>query len=798
MASELCMRCFHVKGKYDVCPMCGYVEGTPPEQPHYLAPGTILGNHFLVGTAIGAGGFGITYRCFDITLGVTVAVKEFYPAGLVNRAPGQSAVGLLSGDKKEQYRSQLNRFLMEAQSIAQFGNAKDIVNVYDFFEENNTAYIIMEYIDGVLLKDYMEKQGRLDVSAALSVISPIVNAVKKIHAKGIIHRDISPDNIFISGEDSVKIFDFGAAQLNDSSEGQAAEKVIKVGYSAPEQYRDNSRQGFYTDIYSAGAILYQMLTGIRPAESTEREFRDDLKSPAELGIQLEPNLDRAVMEALAVKPELRFQSIQQFEDALQNKRMAEYPKVKLKKRKRRRNWIISSAATLVLGIGVFIGLMNTVFKPENVMFDMPLKEEDEIVVWVDSQAQKEKLDNIVEEVYRPNEKVTTDDERLKEMRAENKRKIKSVKVVDVTEDGSTMDEKLKVAKVAGKMPDMFLSDRVSDLDEYSLVPLRDTVYKAIRTEAYLYLDTYPKFCDGLKEMPTGINSLFLYSIKFKPGGKKKGEKNSLEDSSFYSDSEEISPDSEKTSPVELSEILKRNKDKPCQESTVMKDGYLTRTSLLASPDCFMAEQGRLMPDTGMVNNLIHFTVDIRANRELQNKGSVSGNSVLGGVEERKEMAKLRNTGMELSKKLNQVEDYSVRLVTQNGKMLVSYEDKFAISADSSRNKQIACMRLLWVCLLSPSQVKNHPADGDAPFPILKSEFDKFFEYNPKFICFQKQIQIGSPALLIGDGQAEIAAFDTGLCAYLGAKDISKKNINDFCAEYAAEEKKKMESKQKKG
>lgn len=789
MASELCMRCFHVKGKYDVCPMCGYVEGTPPEQPHYLAPGMILGNHFLVGTAIGAGGFGITYRCFDITLGVTVAVKEFYPAGLVNRAPGQSAVGLLSGDKKEKYRSRLNRFLMEAQSIAQFGNAKDIVNVYDFFEENNTAYIIMEYIDGVLLKDYLEKQGRLDVSAALSVISPIVNAVKKIHAKGIIHRDISPDNIFISGEDSVKVFDFGAAQLNASSEGQAAEKVIKVGYSAPEQYRDNSRQGFYTDIYSAGAILYQMLTGIRPAESTEREFRDDLKSPAELGIRLEPNLDRAVMEALAVKPELRFQSIQQFEDALQNKRMAEYPKVKLKKRKRRRNWIISSAATLVLGIGVFIGLMNTVFKPENVMFDTALKEEDEIVVWVDRPSAKQKLDSIVEEVYLPNEKVTTNDERLKEMREENKRKIKSVKVVDVTEDGSTMDEKLKAAKAAGKMPDMFLSDRVSDLDEYSLVSMRDTVYEAIRPDAYLYMDTYPKFCHGLKEMPTGINSLFLYSIKFKPGGKKKGEKNSLEDSSFYSDSE-------KTSPIELSEILSSNTDKPCQESTVMKDGYLTRTSLLASPDCFMPEQGRLMPDTGMVNNLIHFIDDIRANRGLKDEGSVSGNSIIGGVEERKEMEKLRSKGTESGKKPNQVEDYSVRLVTQGGKMLVSYEDKFAISAESSRNRQIACMRLLWVCLLSPSQVKHHPADGVAPFPILKSEFDKFFEYNPKFICFQKQI--GSPALLIGDGQAEIAAFDTGLRAYLSEKGILEKNIEDFCVKYATEEKKKMESKQKKG
>ena len=154
MASELCMNCFSVKGKYEVCPFCGYAEGTPPSQPHYLVPGTILGNHFIVGTVIGMGGFGITYKCYDTTLGVIVAVKEFYPAGLVNRAPGERRVGLLSGEKKTQYQEQLKRFMVEAQSIAQFGKAKDIVNVYDYFEENNTAYIIMEYIDGVLLKDY--------------------------------------------------------------------------------------------------------------------------------------------------------------------------------------------------------------------------------------------------------------------------------------------------------------------------------------------------------------------------------------------------------------------------------------------------------------------------------------------------------------------------------------------------------------------------------------------------------------------------------------------------------------------
>ena len=184
MASELCMNCFTVKGQYEVCPFCGYVDGTPPKQPHYLMPGTLLGNRFIVGTAIGAGGFGIIYKCFDTTLGVTVAVKEFYPAGLVNRAPGERRVGLLSGDKAEQYKERLERFLMEAQSVAQFGKAKDIVNVFDFFEENGTAYIIMEYIatdenQNRLMKDYLDKMGVLEPEAAMSIIMLIIEAVKK-------------------------------------------------------------------------------------------------------------------------------------------------------------------------------------------------------------------------------------------------------------------------------------------------------------------------------------------------------------------------------------------------------------------------------------------------------------------------------------------------------------------------------------------------------------------------------------------------------------------------------------------
>lgn len=788
MASELCMRCFHVKGKYEVCPMCGYAEGTPPEQPHYLMPGTILGNHFLVGTAIGAGGFGITYRCFDITLGVAVAVKEFYPAGLVNRAPGETAVGLLSGDKKEKYQEQLSRFLMEAQSIAQFGKAKDIVNVYDFFEENNTAYIIMEYIDGVLMKDYLEKQGRLDTDVALNIIAPVIDAVKKIHAKGIIHRDISPDNVFISGEDSIKVFDFGAAQLNDSSAGMAAEKVIKVGYSAPEQYRDNSKQGYFTDIYSVGAILYQMLTGIKPTESTEREFKDDLKSPAELGVRIEPNIDRAVMEAMAVKPELRFQSIQQFEDALQSKRIAEYPKVKLKKRKRRRAWIISSAAALVLGIGVLIGLMNTVLKTKNIIFDSTLKE-DTITVWVDSPEAEEKMKRIVDYNFYPSDKTSTESEQLKEMRKDN-RKVK-VDVRDVTEGGAagTMEQKLAEAKASGTMPDMFLSDRVSNLDEYPLVSLKDNVYDAVDPGEYLYFDTYPKYCRGMKEIPTGINSIFLYSVQM-----KQNENNELADSSFFAVNEMS---------VELQEVLGRNMAKADarQEFTIVADSFSTKASILCDSDCFVENTGELIPNTDMVKNLYYFAYRIRApkngkSKKNKDESSIAGNSVIAGVDYRGVLNEFESKGKSGDGRvINQVENYSVKVATQNDKMLVSYEDKFAISADSSRNKQIACMRLLWICLLESSQTENYSSTGKTPFPILKKAFHGFFEYNDRFRCFEDMV--GTSALLIGSGQAEIASFDAGLRS-LGSGDLTKENqVHEYCAAYAAQ-RNKEESEQNNG
>lgn len=782
MASELCMNCFSVKGQYEVCPFCGYVEGTPPEQPHYLTPGTILANHFIVGTAIGFGGFGIIYKCLDTTLGVIVAVKEFYPAGLVNRAPGECEVGLLSGDRQQQYRVQLKRFLMEAQSIAQFGKAKDIVNVYDFFEANNTAYIIMEYVDGVLLKDYLDRQGRMQPDVALSVIAPIIEAVKKIHTKGIIHRDISPDNIFVSGENSIKVFDFGAARLSDSSEGKAGEKVIKVGYSAPEQYRDKSRQDFYTDIYSVGAILYQMMTGIKPMESTEREFRDELKSPAELGVRLEPNIDRAIMEAMAVKPELRFQSIQHFEDALQSKRAAEYPREKLKKRKRRRNWIISLSATLVLAVAVTIGLFSTVLKPKNRIFDSVLKEEKEIVVWVENDEQKKKLEHIAEKNFKfdKDNTVTKGLSKKTEKMLKNDLNIKEVKVEN---KGDALAAELKKAKEEGTMPDMFLSDHVCNLEEYNLVSMKDNVYAAIDTEDYLYMSEYPKYFRDMQEMPTGINVLLFYACSIKESKKQQMQTSGLFDRLKNADT------------IELSDIVAANIGGSSDrgEFTYLPCPYSTKASILQNASC-LNKSGGITPDTEMVENLNTYMVDIskpvKEKKELYsgesgNDTKIYGNSVLCDVRYRQQMEKIHDAGVAADNKKNVLDDYRVSVVTSNGEMLVSYEERYAISADSSENKQTACMRLLWIMLGEAAQSNNYVADGSTPFPINKNSFYKFFEYNPKYEDFKSLVENRKNCILIGRGSADIEKFEKELQE---KSPLNKKVIQDYCSRYAAGDK----------
>lgn len=779
MASELCMNCFSVKGNSRICPFCGYEEDTPAKQPHYLRPGTILGSHFIVGTAIGEGGFGITYKCYDMTLGVIVAVKEFYPAGLVNRTPGQKNVGLMSGDRKKKYGIQIQRFLMEAQSIAKFGKAKDIVNVYDYFEENNTAYIIMEYVDEMLLKDRLAL-GKIEPDEAELILDRLVDGVKKIHAQGIIHRDISPDNVFISKDNAIKIFDFGAARLNDGDKGLTGEKVIKVGYSAPEQYRENGKQGYFTDIYSIGAIYYEMLTGEKPIESTEREYQDTLKSPLELGIDIDINTDRAIMEALAVEPELRFQGIQQFDDALHGKRVAEYPKDKIKKRKRKRNWIAACSILLIVAIIVGIAMINTVYKKENIMFDTNVKE-DTLVIWVDSQTQKEMFESVQDEFAKTNK---TDSPAIAQMRKENKNitvEIRDVTVADALHETvyDSMDNALEAAlQGEEEFPDLFVSDNVSDIDKYELVSYENNVYQNINIEDYLYFSAYQKYFPDMKEMPTSINMLLFYGIDMeKQVSADKVLKKSVSSSSLL---DKVKEDGT----IELSDILEANIEADGGEYTYFDEETAVLLSILSNPESFDKENGVFTIKDDFVDSLTQW-FEIRENTiknkkwkksDAKKNSAMYGNSVLADSGYR---SKWYRTA------LGDI-PYQVFVPTVDGKMLVWYEGKIAISAKSSKNRQVAAMRFVYFALGQ----QQCAVDKDTAYPISdvaldgtfgeqKSAFDEFFVYNVSQEVSRSLIKEKYfPCILLGKGSGKISSF---------ASEITDRNIaelEEYCKQYS--------------
>ncbi len=291
------------------CPFCG--KNIETEVPaHHLKPGTILNGKFLVGAALGEGGFGITYIGRDTKLDMKVAIKEYYPNGYVNRSNTVSpdvSCGT-TGERKEFFDKGRERFLREARILAKFSGEPGVVDVRDFFEENNTAYIVMEYLDGEDLKEYLSHKGTLAPEQAIRMLMPLMQALTKIHEQGLIHRDISPDNIRLVNQ-GVKLMDFGAARDVSSVANKSLSVMLKPGYAPEEQYRSKGEQGPWTDVYALCATIYKCITGITPDDSTQRAFSDELKTPSALGIPMDSVLEAALMKGLGVLQRDRYQSI---------------------------------------------------------------------------------------------------------------------------------------------------------------------------------------------------------------------------------------------------------------------------------------------------------------------------------------------------------------------------------------------------------------------------------------------------------------------------------------------------------
>ncbi len=303
-----CYHCMNQKGSSSVCPFC-HKEYDGSVSVHHLRPGTVLNHKYLVGCVIGEGGFGITYIGRDTTLDMRVAIKEFYPSGYSERnSKIDSTVTFNSEKKREFFEKGKRRFLNEARNVAKFSSEKGIVDVRDYFEANGTAYIIMEYLDGIDLNQYLLRYGPIRADKVFELMLPVMRSLEKINAAGIIHRDISPDNIMFLTDGSLKLMDFGSARHFTNNEKEMS-VMLKQGYAPEEQYSKNGAQGPWTDVYGMCATIYRCITGEVPEDGLDRIHRDDLKPPSQLGVKISEPLEAVLMYGLAVFKENRCQNM---------------------------------------------------------------------------------------------------------------------------------------------------------------------------------------------------------------------------------------------------------------------------------------------------------------------------------------------------------------------------------------------------------------------------------------------------------------------------------------------------------
>lgn len=477
-------RCFHCFREYDagynVCPHCGQAEVTRPVEPIQLAPGTVLGNRYILGLCVGAGGFGIVYKAWDAKLESIVAVKEFFVSRMMTRAEGQKDV-IVSKKSQAEFEYRKDRFLAEARNMAKFGSHRSIPNVFEFFEENNTAYIVMELLVGSSLNNYMhEHGGRISPDFAILIANDVGNALKSFHEQKIIHRDVAPDNIFIcaSRDIKIKLMDLGAAKLADSSD-DVIDIILKPGYSPAEQYDKGDNIGPWSDIYAMGATLYAMLTGTKPDESTNRKIKDEVVPPHILNPEVSENLSHTIMKAMAIEKHMRFKNMDEFLAAINGEKKVIPLEKERKKRRRRRLSGIIVALLVVLAISGLVFKTYTDKKKEQELEDAS------ITIWF-SLAEGSNEETAVNSVV-----------------SKFRSKFKNVEIDVKAIPEAEYADAIAAAAKEGKLPTLFESTDISDEILKDATDLKNVI-SSDQFKSCLFLDQYEDYYDTQKRMPLAI------------------------------------------------------------------------------------------------------------------------------------------------------------------------------------------------------------------------------------------------------------------------------------------------------
>lgn len=357
-----CPYCFKPLSKNGICD-CHYDDNPDPQ---VLKPGSIVGACYQIGGVMGQGGFGITYHGFDLDLEKDVAIKEFFPSGMVTRAKcindrrnyseiSQSKVITLDSNS-EIYAKSLDMFYKEAKALAKLSKISNIVHVHRIFQENNTAYIVMDFVRGKSLLQLLSEKGKFSESELLPLLDPILTALENVHKEGILHRDIAPDNIIIDEDGQPILLDFGASKTDytqgaaDKSGPKSSLLVMKKGYTPIEQIHGSAT--IASDIYALGATYYHLLSGKVPPHSYDRITKDKIVPLTQFGVS--ENTNDVLMKALAMNAKDRWQSTAAFQTALNKKGKEKVSKKKKIKCKQKTGSILIFAA---FGALILTGLL---------------------------------------------------------------------------------------------------------------------------------------------------------------------------------------------------------------------------------------------------------------------------------------------------------------------------------------------------------------------------------------------------------------------------------------------------------
>lgn len=309
---QRCIFCMSELDENSRCTLCRKQAKDYKPAGRCLLPGTHLAERYVLGAALGEGSFGITYLAWDFCADMPVAIKEFYPVDYVRRDVVRGTkpdVELCSLECKEEYQNRLMKFQEEARCLSRFQKLEGIVSVWDVFDENNTSYIVMEYIKGQSVKEYVKENGALSEKMVLFMMKPVMEALAQIHPTGLIHRDISPDNIMVDSLGRAVLIDFGAARMTQIDKTKSMTLLFKHGFSPEEQCRPKGKISASTDIYALCATMYYMLSAKVPVDAVDRMAGEQLEKLKQINtIKISDRLADAIEKGMAIKASDRFQS----------------------------------------------------------------------------------------------------------------------------------------------------------------------------------------------------------------------------------------------------------------------------------------------------------------------------------------------------------------------------------------------------------------------------------------------------------------------------------------------------------